>query len=55
MTRAAFDRHLALCPDCVNYLENFRAAIQSAKNACAEPPPPMPEELVQAILKSRDS
>jgi anti-sigma factor RsiW len=52
-TKAAFERHLALCPECVNYVENFRLAVQSARSAFSDPPSPVPESLVQAILRSR--
>ena len=53
-TRAAFDKHLYLCPDCVCYLENLKATVQSAKTACRElPTAEIPEALIQAILKAR--
>lgn len=53
-TRATFDEHLRLCADCRDYLENFRTTVQSAKSACGETNlDPIPEELVQAIIKSR--
>lgn len=52
--KASFERHLALCPDCVNYVESFRMTVESAKAAYADPPAaPLPEQLVQAILQSR--
>lgn len=53
-TLAAFETHLAVCPDCVAYLENFRATLHAAKAAFAsQTAPDMPEEFVQAILTSR--
>lgn len=55
-SRVVFERHLSLCRDCVNYLENFRATVQSAKAACSDPGlQNVPEGLVQAILKSLDA
>jgi anti-sigma factor RsiW len=52
--RAQFDQHLAICPDCVNYLASYRATIalgQRALDDSADPlPQSVPEELVQAIL-----
>jgi len=56
--RAEFDRHLAVCPSCLNYLETFKATIVLGKaSLCAaddDPPPPeVPEQLIQAILAAR--
>ena len=55
--RAAFDAHLAECPWCVAYLQNYRETILLGKAAFApadEPlPERVPEELVQAILAAR--
>jgi len=50
---AAFERHLAICPECVAYLDNFRATLHAAKAAFDTPAANLPEELVQAILASR--
>lgn len=53
-TRAAFERHLSLCPNCVNYLDNFRSTIAAAKHSCVDSQiAPLPEELVQTILRIR--
>ena len=55
--RAAFGLHLALCRNCRSYLHNFKTMIAVSKQAfadSAEPvPASVPEDLVQAILKSR--
>lgn len=55
--RARFDEHLTVCPDCVNYLASYRAAIALGKKAFADPHSPLPqavpEELVQALLALR--
>jgi len=54
--RAAFDRHLALCPPCVAYLEGFRETIRLSRaslHADEASAPPVPDELVTAILRSR--
>jgi predicted anti-sigma-YlaC factor YlaD len=49
------DEHLAVCPECVAYLQNFRATIAVTKHACEDDPAlaQIPEELVQAILAAR--
>lgn len=56
--RAEFERHVQTCPDCVDYLKTYRDTITMARDACVEdpsasPPPDVPEELIQIILKSR--
>jgi anti-sigma factor RsiW len=53
-TAAVFEEHLAICPDCRAYLDNFRATLRASKTAYAsQDAPEVPEELVQAILASR--
>ncbi len=55
--RAEFDRHLAVCPPCVAYLQNYRATIELGRVAYADPKQPLdadvPDELVRAILAAR--
>ena len=56
--RAEFDKHLGECPWCVAYLDSYKKTIQLEQAAFPEPesaPPPAdaPEELIQAILRSR--
>ena len=49
--RGAFERHLALCPTCVAYLDSYRKTVALASETGDRPcPPPMPEGLVRAIL-----
>ena len=50
--RARFDRHLAVCPHCVDYLHGYRESIRLGKAACADVDD-VPEELVDAILAAR--
>ena len=52
---ATFELHLSRCPNCRNYLEQYRATIQAGKTACdiAKRGITMPEELIQAILAAR--
>lgn len=54
-TVAVFEQHLAICPDCVSYLDNFRTTLRATKAAFASDAAAtkVPEELVQAILASR--
>jgi anti-sigma factor RsiW len=56
--RAAFDAHLAECPWCVAYLDNYRKTVLLEKAAFSLPPDgpapgEAPEELIQAILNAR--
>jgi anti-sigma factor RsiW len=54
--RSEFDRHLSVCDPCRAYIRQYEEAIRVGKAAFddpAAPPADAPEELVQAILKSR--
>jgi len=56
-TRAMFEQHLSVCPNCVRYLAQYQATIAAGREAFQEPggavPPQVPEELVRAILAAR--
>ena len=55
-TRAAFDYHLSLCPNCVQYVADFERTIQlgqGAYPAAEDPGADVPEDVVAAILKAR--
>jgi anti-sigma factor RsiW len=49
-----FDFHLSLCKDCRRYLDSYRKTIQLAKAAGSEQAP-IPDELINAVLKTIDS
>lgn len=54
---AAFEAHLGVCPDCVDYLASYREAIRLGRlafGADAEPAAEVPEELIEAILAARN-
>ena len=52
--RAEFDRHMAACPSCVDYLTTYEKTVQLTKTAADDPvPAEVPESLVQAILAAR--
>jgi len=55
--RRAFEHHLDLCPNCVNYIASYKAAIELGRGALSadetDVPPDVPEDLVRAILDSR--
>ncbi len=52
-----FEWHLNACPNCVRYLDSYRATITLSRTAFAvredEPPTEVPEELIQAILAAQ--
>jgi anti-sigma factor RsiW len=55
--RRAFDAHLAVCEDCVAYLQTYEATVGLGRRAFESPEAPVPDvvpaELVAAILASR--
>jgi anti-sigma factor RsiW len=56
--RASFDAHLAVCPDCVRYLDEYRDTVAVVRLQAAgddELPADVPDDLVQAIVAARKS
>lgn len=55
--RAAFERHLAVCPTCVAFLECYRRTTALTRALRDRPDAPLPaqvpEALVSAILEAR--
>lgn len=54
-TRAEFERHIAMCPPCLNYLESYKIAVELGRRVCegdAAVPDEVPEHLIQAILSA---
>ncbi len=56
--RAEFERHLAVCPSCVNYLETYKITVEMCRAACRDDldkpvPSSVPAGLVEAILRAR--
>ena len=50
---ADFEAHVRLCPPCVTYLDQYKAAVEAGRKACedeADVPADVPEELIQTIL-----
>lgn len=54
---AIFERHMAMCPDCINYLRTYEETVELEKalftRADEEVPAEVPEDLVTAILDAR--
>src|SRR5260221_4805470 len=51
--RSEFDRHLAVCPSCVAYLESYCETIRMAKSSTVQamlPDEDVPDDLIRAIL-----
>lgn len=57
--RYTFESHLAYCPDCTTYMQNYRkaAALTAGLSRSSRPMPgsDIPKGLVDAILKARKS
>jgi predicted anti-sigma-YlaC factor YlaD len=54
--RLEFDRHLAVCPSCRNYLSTYRDSLLLAKRASELDEveiPEVPQHLLEAILRLR--
>ena len=47
--KSEFDRHLAVCPSCIAYLETYKETIRMAK-ASELQVDDVPEELIRAII-----
>lgn len=56
-TKSEFERHLGVCPSCVNYLDSYRRTIALGKQAHCQSHDPaeagIPSGLVQAILAAQ--
>jgi anti-sigma factor RsiW len=52
---AIFERHLEACPNCDEYMRQYRLTIAAGRAACVEPDAPadIPEALIRAILAAR--
>ncbi len=57
--RSEFERHLKVCPSCVNYLESYQRTIRLSKSVWRDLDEPAeteaPKALINAILASRTS
>jgi hypothetical protein len=52
--RAEFDRHMAVCPSCVDYLKTYEKTVVLARSSVDEGvPDEVPESLIEAILAAR--
>ncbi|HYE88669.1 MAG TPA: zf-HC2 domain-containing protein [Vicinamibacterales bacterium] len=55
-TRTHFEFHISKCKNCHEYMVQYQVVIKAGKIACDElsdEMPPMPEELIKAVLASR--
>ena len=54
--REEFERHLGLCPSCVDYMDNYRDVVDLGREACKGDDAQtmdVPEDLIKAILAAR--
>lgn len=50
---AAFEEHLAECPNCVAYMNTYRSSSEVAKRALVDDCGEVPEELMKIIVETR--
>lgn len=51
--KAAFDRHLSVCPSCVAYLDSYRKTVNMAKDAlCHEVDEPVPASVPRGLVEA---
>jgi anti-sigma factor RsiW len=57
--RHELERHLAVCPPCVRYIDTYKETIRLGKAAFVAQhdsvPPEVPEDLVKAILAAKNA
>ncbi len=56
-TRFEFERHLAVCPSCVAYLQSYREVIRACRELAKfdeSVSDAAPDDLIEAILETRD-
>ena len=57
VVRSEFDRHMALCPSCVEYLRTYQTTIELVRTAAPgdelDHSAEAPEDLIQASLAAR--
>ena len=55
--RATFEKHLAMCPYCVDYLRTYQEAMKLGRGVFADDASPVPDEvpedLIHAVLEAR--
>lgn len=50
---AVFERHLTACPNCHEYMRQYKETIVAGKRACQDEAADVPEELIKAIIAAR--
>jgi anti-sigma factor RsiW len=52
---SVFERHLKACPNCEEYMRQYKTTIAAGRAACLDPnaQPDLPEPLIRAILEAR--
>jgi len=49
-TQQIFDHHLSVCPDCVAYMESYKATISLLKEQGIQADSSIPEDIPQSLL-----
>jgi len=50
--RRAFEHHLSLCPNCVQYVADYRRTVALSRNAYDDDATAVPEDVPQELLKA---
>ncbi len=54
--RAQFEKHLGLCPCCVNFLDSYKATVRLGRECFHQDAPPptgkVPESMIAAIVEA---
>ena len=53
--REVFELHLSICDDCQAYIESYRRTMWLTGEALGGAAPPLPEDLLRAILAARSA
>ncbi len=55
---AIFEKHLGICPECVNYVRSYEITIHATRSACDlvhdRHANQVPDDLIRAILAARN-
>lgn len=50
--RKTLDEHIAVCPDCVNYVDSYRKTIELGKAALSRVDSPAPADVPVGLVKA---
>ena len=48
-----FERHLSVCPSCVNYIETYKKTVELSRGTFEADEEDVPEDLMRAVMAAR--